>query len=228
MIFGGMIGQIATTRIRDDFNSEVHNAVEDPLQRTPRRLPAGRRTERAGPASRPTSCPTTPRCASSTHRQELRTNQRRRELGPAENPGTKAEDGMRVETADPGRRRHDDRLRPVRPQHRARRRHDRPDLAVIVAGILGGTALACLAGVAIAARAMRPIAALTASAKEISETRDPSHHMPRPAGRRRGRRTGRPWSRCCARSTRRAPSASRRCSSSASSSPTPRTSCARR
>jgi signal transduction histidine kinase len=27
---------------------------------------------------------------------------------------------------------------------------------------------------------MRPIATLTASAKEISETRDPSHHMPRP------------------------------------------------
>src|ERR1700761_8133113 len=28
MIFGGTIGQIATSRIRDDFNSEVHNAVE--------------------------------------------------------------------------------------------------------------------------------------------------------------------------------------------------------
>ena len=50
---------------------------------------------------------------------------------------------------------------------------------LIVAGIFGGTALASLAGVAIAARAMRPIAALTASAKEVSETRDPSHHMPR-------------------------------------------------
>ncbi len=32
LIFGGTIGQIATTRIRDDFNSEVHNAVES-LQR---------------------------------------------------------------------------------------------------------------------------------------------------------------------------------------------------
>src|SRR6201996_7062004 len=28
MVFGGVIGQIATSRIRDDFNSEVHNAVE--------------------------------------------------------------------------------------------------------------------------------------------------------------------------------------------------------
>ena len=51
---------------------------------------------------------------------------------------------------------------------------------LIGAGILGGTLLACLAGVAIASRAMRPIAALTASAKEISETRDPSQHMPEP------------------------------------------------
>src|ERR1700759_5621635 len=28
MVFGGVIGQIATTRIRDDFNNEVHSAVE--------------------------------------------------------------------------------------------------------------------------------------------------------------------------------------------------------
>src|SRR6185503_21101109 len=51
---------------------------------------------------------------------------------------------------------------------------------LIVAGIIGGTLLASLAGVAIASRAMRPIAALTASARKISETRDPSQHMPDP------------------------------------------------
>ena len=100
---------------------------------------------------------------------------------------------------------------------------------LIVAGILGGTLLAGLAGVAIASRAMRPIAALTASAREISETRDPS--APHARARRSKTRSAnwpRRWRRCCARSTPRAPSASRRCSSSASSSPTPRTSCARR
>ncbi|HVV91063.1 MAG TPA: HAMP domain-containing sensor histidine kinase, partial [Solirubrobacterales bacterium] len=43
-----------------------------------------------------------------------------------------------------------------------------------------GTALASLAGVAIASRAMRPIAQLTSSARQIAETRDPSHHMARP------------------------------------------------
>jgi signal transduction histidine kinase len=51
---------------------------------------------------------------------------------------------------------------------------------LVVAGILGGTLLAIFAGVAISARAMRPIAALTASARKISETRDTSQHMPAP------------------------------------------------
>jgi two-component system, OmpR family, sensor kinase len=50
----------------------------------------------------------------------------------------------------------------------------------IVAGVLGGTLLAILAGVAIAARAMRPISALTATARQIADTGDPSRHMPDP------------------------------------------------
>jgi signal transduction histidine kinase len=47
-------------------------------------------------------------------------------------------------------------------------------------GILGGTALAALAGIAIAGRAMRPIANLTATAREIASTRDPSRRIPEP------------------------------------------------
>jgi len=50
----------------------------------------------------------------------------------------------------------------------------------IAAGILGGTLLASLAGVAIAARAMRPISALTTTARQIAATGDPSRHMPDP------------------------------------------------
>ncbi|MEX0971949.1 MAG: ATP-binding protein [Solirubrobacterales bacterium] len=49
----------------------------------------------------------------------------------------------------------------------------------IVAGVLGATLLASFAGVAIARRAMRPISSLTASARTIAETGDPSSHMPR-------------------------------------------------
>ena len=49
------------------------------------------------------------------------------------------------------------------------------------AGVLGGTVLALLAGLAVANRALNPIRALTSQAREIEETRDPSRHMPIPA-----------------------------------------------
>jgi len=51
---------------------------------------------------------------------------------------------------------------------------------LIAAGVLGATLLASLAGVAIARRAMRPIASLTATARTIADTGDPSSHMPQP------------------------------------------------
>jgi len=51
----------------------------------------------------------------------------------------------------------------------------------IAAGVLGGTLLATLAGLAIANRAMRPIASLTATARKIAATRDPSRRMPQPS-----------------------------------------------
>ena len=48
------------------------------------------------------------------------------------------------------------------------------------AGVLAGTLLALFAGMVVARGAMRPIVGLTASAREIASTRDPSRHMPRP------------------------------------------------
>jgi two-component system, OmpR family, sensor kinase len=49
------------------------------------------------------------------------------------------------------------------------------------AGVLGGTLLALLAGLAVADRAMRPIKALTGLARQITSTRDPSNRIPVPA-----------------------------------------------
>jgi signal transduction histidine kinase len=46
------------------------------------------------------------------------------------------------------------------------------------AGVLVGTALAYLAGLAVAVRAMTPISSLTAAARQIASTRDPSGRMP--------------------------------------------------
>ena len=51
----------------------------------------------------------------------------------------------------------------------------------LVAGVVGGTLLALLAGLAVADRAMRPVKALTALASRISRTRDPSERIPVPA-----------------------------------------------
>jgi two-component system OmpR family sensor kinase len=48
----------------------------------------------------------------------------------------------------------------------------------IATGVLVATLLAGFAGVAIASRAMRPISALTATARKIAATGDPSGHMP--------------------------------------------------
>ena len=51
----------------------------------------------------------------------------------------------------------------------------------LAAGVLVGTLLAAVAGMVVARRAMRPIAALTAATREIADTRDPSRRIPRPA-----------------------------------------------
>jgi signal transduction histidine kinase len=47
-------------------------------------------------------------------------------------------------------------------------------------GVLGGTLLAALAGIAIGRRAMRPVSTLTTKAREIASTRDPSLRIPEP------------------------------------------------
>jgi two-component system OmpR family sensor kinase len=52
---------------------------------------------------------------------------------------------------------------------------------LLLLGVLAGTALALLAGITIARRAMAPIAELTSTAEEIARTRDPSRHVPEPA-----------------------------------------------
>lgn len=50
---------------------------------------------------------------------------------------------------------------------------------LLAIGVAGGAMLATLAGLAVAGRAMRPIAALTATAREIASTRDPARTMPK-------------------------------------------------
>ncbi len=52
--------------------------------------------------------------------------------------------------------------------------------AFLLIGVLGGTVLALLAGLFVSERAMSPIKELTAAAREIRRTRDPSLRIPHP------------------------------------------------
>jgi signal transduction histidine kinase len=70
----------------------------------------------------------------------------------------------------------------------ARRLSDVDDTAArvrffLALGVLGGAALALLAGLATARRAMAPITSLTEAARTIARTRDPSVRLPRPTSK---------------------------------------------
>src|SRR5258708_14716057 len=56
----------------------------------------------------------------------------------------------------------------------------------LLVGVLAGSVLALMAGMAIARRAMAPVAVLTATPAEIARTPDPSRHMPEPLPHHQG------------------------------------------
>ena len=71
------------------------------------------------------------------------------------------------------------RLEYGKPLSRVRHTIARIDLFLAL-GVFGGTALAFLAGLALARRAMAPIAGLTRAAGHIARTRDPAVELPKP------------------------------------------------
>jgi two-component system, OmpR family, sensor kinase len=182
MLFGGAIGQIATQRIRDDFNSEVDSAVKILAGELQIVYPAFREPEvRQGPQLDAFVLPDDASArvfdVEGTSISESTDAVR---LGPLKR-GMANFDGMRVATEPilsetgtvTGYVQYGRNLGHVEATI------DRVWL-LIVAGIFGGTLLAAFAGVAIAGRAMRPIASLTATARKIATTRDPSLQMPEP------------------------------------------------
>jgi signal transduction histidine kinase len=52
---------------------------------------------------------------------------------------------------------------------------------LLIVGVLGGAGLALMAGLVVARNAMRPIARMTATTREIARTRDPERRVPVPA-----------------------------------------------
>ena len=180
LVFGAVIGKVATSRIRDDFNSQVRGAAqalaaESHIITTP--LGIGFRGPTLDDFVHPDGASAR---VFTTNGNVLEESSNASALGSPER-GLSTYREMRVATvriagetgAITGYVQYGRNIAHVEATV------DRLWL-FIAAGILGGTLLASLAGVAIAARAMHPISALTATAREIATTGDPSQQMPEP------------------------------------------------
>jgi len=182
LLFGVIVGNLAAQRIRDDFNREMKGAVAT-LASQVRIVDTITNTliveepELADFAS--------PNDASvriyDSRGQQLDESPNAAELGPPVS-GVHDLGEMRVITVAL-RSRQTGRIAGYVQYGRDERHIDSTVgrlWLLIAAGVLGATLLASLAGVAIARRAMRPISSLTATARTIAETGDPSSHMPQP------------------------------------------------
>jgi two-component system, OmpR family, sensor kinase len=180
LVFGAVIGQVASSRIRDDFNRQVSSAAQT-LAAESRVFSAPFITRYSGPKLndfvRPDGASAR---VIDTRGTVLEESSRASALGEPK-PGLVTDGEMRVATA---------RIAGETGTTTGYVQYGRSIAHVestvdrlwlfIAAGILGGTLLASLGGVAVASRAMRPIAALTTTASEIAATGDPSRHMPEP------------------------------------------------
>jgi len=181
LVFAAVIGSVATQRIRDDFNGEMNGAVQT--------LAAELRIVDTPTGSLLLEGPglddfVLPNDASvrvfDTSGTLLTASEGAGNLGPPL-PGTVERDGMRVTTA--GINSGSGTLTGYVQYGRSLAHVDSTVERLwlfIAAGVLGGALLASLAGFIVASRAMRPVAELTATAREIATTGDPSRRMPEP------------------------------------------------
>jgi two-component system OmpR family sensor kinase len=182
LVFAAVIGHLASQRVRSDFNSELRNAVTT-LANEVRIVDTPTDTLIAsGPHLDDFVLPNdaTARILDS-HGVVIKQSRNAADLGPPR-PGVRDIGSLRVaaaalKSAQTGR---------IAGYVQYARSEEHVDSTIrrlwlfIAAGVLGGTLLATLAGLAIANRAMRPIASLTGAARKISATRDPSERMPQP------------------------------------------------
>jgi signal transduction histidine kinase len=184
--FAIVIGQVTASRVRSDFNNQVAAAVDDLSDRYSFHVDNVGNVDLDGPD---------PDLYAASTGAVVRVLQRDGRLlshtKRAPNFGillgrTAEASGYRVET----------RVRTVPIRHSRGPfavpliiQYGRPSSVVeatvsrvrlfLAGGVLGGTLLALLGGLIVGRRAMAPIAALTAGARDIAETRDPARSLPR-------------------------------------------------
>jgi two-component system, OmpR family, sensor kinase len=181
LLFAGIIGRLATERIRSDFNGELQSAASALVAELEIDESTGRPVPR-GPILDDFALPNDASVRIfDLQGRELAGTRDAVELGSL-TLGTAEVGDMRVVTST------------LRGRHTGQPagyvQYGRSDARIdstigrlwlfILAGVFAGTLLASFAGLAIADRAMRPIASLTATAREIAATRDPSRRMPEP------------------------------------------------
>ncbi|HEX5984324.1 MAG TPA: ATP-binding protein [Solirubrobacterales bacterium] len=183
LLFGGLVGKIATDRIQKDFDNEVSSAVKILAGQTQIIYPLFQQPEvRVGPQW--LDAFVSPAEASAwvydNRGKAITESEDAVPLGPPQEGLTDFR-GMRVATEQVV-----DSTGSVTGYVQYGRSLDHVEATIdrvwllILAGIIGGTLLAVFAGVMVAGRAMRPIASLTATARKIATTRDPSQQMPAP------------------------------------------------
>jgi two-component system, OmpR family, sensor kinase len=182
VLFGVIIGNLAAQRVRDDFNREMTGAVSTLASQVqivdtitnPLIIHEPDLADFASPND------ASVRIYDANGRQ-LDSSPNAAPLGPPV-PGVHHVGRMRVVTAAL-RSRQTGRIAGYVQYGRSEQHIDSTVdrlWVLIAAGVLGATLLASLAGLAIARRAMRPISSLTATARRIADTGDPSAHMPVP------------------------------------------------
>jgi two-component system, OmpR family, sensor kinase len=184
LLFGGLIGKIATERIRDDFNGEVGSAAKILAGQIQIVYPpfGGKPQAFKGPQLDAFVLPDDASARVYDNEERFVTaNEGSVPLGPLKS-GLNDYHGMRVATEPilDATQTVTGYVQYGRSLNHVEATVDRVWLLVL-GGILIGTLLAVVAGVTIARRAMRPIGLLTSTAREIAATRDPSKRMPKPA-----------------------------------------------
>jgi signal transduction histidine kinase len=184
--FAVVIGQVTASRVRSDFNNQVAAAVDNLSDRFGFHIDNVGNVELDGPD---------PDLYAASTGAVVRVLQRDGRLlshtKQAPNFGI-----LLGRTAETGGYRVETRVRNVPVRHTPRpvavplivqygRRTSVVEATVsrirlfLAGGVLGGTLLALLGGLIVGRRAMAPIAALTAGARGIAETRDPGRSLPR-------------------------------------------------
>jgi two-component system, OmpR family, sensor kinase len=181
--FAAIVGMLTARQIESDFNDELRNAADDLAQR----IVLSYVPDPEGVRYRGPDLDDYASAENGVIRvvwldgTAIRATEGAPDLG-----------APRPETVDTGGYRVESRLLPVRPiaGGRAVLQYARPRSAMaetvarvrffLILGVLGGSALALLAGLATARRAMAPIARLTAASREVQRTRDAGRRLPMP------------------------------------------------